>query len=105
MIKITGANEIEDSFYKGRDFGESISSVRDVISDVQKNGDAALKNYSIKFDRADLNKFEIPLSELENAAKKMQRENPDLYNSLCYSHDLALKFALKQKEYGRIYQL
>lgn len=98
MIKIISAKDIEEDFFKGRDFGESISSVRDVISDVQKNGDAALRNYSLKFDRAELDSFEIPLEELEKAAKKMQAENPDLYNSLCYSHELALKFALKQKE-------
>ena len=28
----------------------------------------------------------------------MEKNNPELYKSLCYSHDLALKFALKQKE-------
>ena len=28
----------------------------------------------------------------------MQKENPELYKSLCYSHDLALRFAKKQRE-------
>jgi histidinol dehydrogenase len=28
----------------------------------------------------------------------MERENPNLYKSICYSHDLALRFAKKQRE-------
>ena len=32
------------------------------------------------------------------AAEKMKKNEPELYESLCYSHDMALKFAKKQKE-------
>ncbi|MBQ5499443.1 MAG: histidinol dehydrogenase, partial [Treponema sp.] len=43
-------------------------------------------------------KLEIPQEELKAAAEKMERKDPDLYNSICYSHDLALRFAKKQRE-------
>ena len=98
MIEILNANQIEESFFCGRDFGSSIDTVREVLKDVQKRKDSALHEYTSKFDVCDPESFEIPLDELKNAAQKMEKENPELYNSLCLSHELALKFALKQKE-------
>lgn len=98
MIKIQKANEVEESFFNGRDFGDSIDVVRDVLKDVQSRKDAAVHEYTAKFDVADPAQFEIPMCELKAAAEKMEKENPELYKSLCFSHDMALKFALKQKE-------
>lgn len=98
MIKIQNANEVEESFFTGRDFGDSIDVVRDVLKDVQANKDAAVRKYSEKFDVSSPAQFEIPMSELKAAAEKMEKENPELYKSLCFSHDMALKFAKKQRE-------
>ena len=98
MIKIQKAADVEDSFYNGRDFGGTIDTVRDVLKDVQTRKDAALHEYSTKFDVSSPKSFEIPLAELKAAAEKMQKHNPDLYKALNYSHDLALRFARKQKE-------
>ncbi|MBQ4379402.1 MAG: histidinol dehydrogenase [Treponema sp.] len=98
MIKIQKYSEIEDDFFTGRDFGSSIDIVKDVLKDVKKRGDAALSEYGAKFDVSAPKTFEIPQSELKAAAEKMERENPNLYKSLCYSHELALKFAKKQRE-------
>lgn len=98
MITILNADELEANFFNGRDFGSSIETVRDVLKNVQSSGDAALHEYTQKFDVCNPSSFEIPLSELKAAAEKMQKQNPKLYDSLCLSHDLAYKFALKQKE-------
>ena len=98
MIRIQKAAEVEPEFYTGRDFGDSIAVVRDVLSDVQKNGDRALASYGARFDVSAPAGFEIPQAELKAAAEKMKRNSPDLYDSLCYSHELALRFARKQKE-------
>ena len=98
MIKIQDASELEESFFKGRDFGDSIDTVRTVLKQVQARGDAALREYSAQFDVSAPENFEVPREELMAAAAKLERSNPDLYKSLCYSHSLALKFALKQKE-------
>lgn len=98
MIKIQKYSDINDDFFAGRDFGGSIDVVKDILIDVKNRGDSALSEYGAKFDVSAPENLEIPISTLKNAAEKMQRENPDLYNSLCYSHDLALRFAKKQKE-------
>ena len=98
MIKIQSYKDIESEFFDGRDFGESSDMVKDVLKDVKTRGDAALSEYGAKFDVSAPKTLEIPQSELKAAAEKMQRENPNLYKSLCYSHDLALRFAKKQRE-------
>ena len=98
MIRIQKASEIESAFFGGRDFGSSIDIVRDVCNDVRANGDAAVQKYSRQFDVASPSALEIPQAELKAAAEKMQKENPDLYHALCYSRDLAVRFAKKQRE-------
>lgn len=98
MIKIVKASELEESFFEGRDFGESIDVVKDVLRDVKKMGDKALSDYGAKFDVSAPSHFEIPQNELKAAAEKMKHENPGLYESLCYSRDLAKKFAERQRE-------
>lgn len=98
MIRIQKASEIESAFFGGRDFGSSIDVVRDVLNDVRTNGDSAVKKYTAQFDVASPASLEIPQEELKAAAEKMQKENPDLYHSLCYSRDLAIRFAKKQRE-------
>ena len=98
MIKIQPYSEIEEEFFYGRDFGGSIDVVKDVLSDVKKRGDQALAEYGAKFDLSAPASLEIPQSELKAAAEKMQKENPNLYKSIQYSHDLALRFAKKQRQ-------
>lgn len=98
MIKIFESKDIENAFYNGRDFGESIDVVKDVLKDIQKKGDAALAEYGAKFDVSSPSSLLIPEAELKAAAEKMKKENPELYNSICYSHDLAFRFAKKQRE-------
>ena len=98
MIKIVKASELEESFFEGRDFGESIDVVKDVLRDVKTMGDKALSDYGAKFDVSAPSHFEIPQNELKAAAEKMRREDPGLYESLCYSRDLAKKFAERQRE-------
>ncbi len=98
MIKILKANEIEGEWFEGRTFGSTDETVHSVIEDVAKNGDEALKKYSQKFDVASPSSFLIEENELKAAAEKLKKEHPDTYNAICYSHELALKFALKQKK-------
>ncbi|MCQ2248190.1 MAG: histidinol dehydrogenase [Treponema sp.] len=98
MIRIQKSSEIEDSFFGGRNFGSSIEVVRDVLNDVRANGDSAVRKYTAQFDVASPASLEIPHEELKAAADKLQKENPDLYHALCYSRDLAIRFAKKQRE-------
>ena len=36
MIKIQSADQVEDSFFNGRDFGDSIDTVRTVLNNVRQ---------------------------------------------------------------------
>ena len=98
MIKIVESKDVEKAFFEGRDFGGSIDIVKDVLTDVKNKGDSALREYGAKFDVSSPAAMEIPVEELKAAADKMKASNPDLYESLCYSHDMALRFAKKQRE-------
>ena len=97
MIKIVNANEINDDWFSGRTFGETNETVQSVIADVVKNGDSALRKYGEKFDVSAPTSLLIPEEELKAAAEKLKAEHPETYHAICYSHDLALKFALRQK--------
>ena len=98
MIKVQKYSEIEPEFFDGRDFGGSIDIVKNVLSDVKNRGDAALAEYGAKFDVSAPSSLEIPQTELKAAAEKLKREKPNLYKAIEYSHELALKFAKKQRE-------
>lgn len=98
MIKIQKYADIEPEFFDGRNFGDSIDTVKDVLADVRKRGDTALAEYGARFDVSAPSSLEIPLEELRRAADNLKQKNPDLYNALEYSHDLALRFAKKQRE-------
>jgi len=98
MIKIQKYNEIEKDFFSGRAFGDSNEIVQSVLEDVKKNGDAALRIYGTKFDVSAPVAFEIPQEELKAAAEKLHEKNPDVYNAIMYSHDMALRFATEQRK-------
>lgn len=98
MIRIQKADEVEEEFFCSRNFGESIESVRDILRNVKLRKDEALREYSKKFDLASPHNLKIPEETLKAAAEKMQSENPKLYDSLCYSRDLTVRFAKKQRE-------
>lgn len=98
MIRIQKSDQIEESFFDGRDFGESIETVKDVLRDVKTRKDEALHEYAQRFDVSSPEEFKIPEETLRACAEKMEKENPDLYHSLCYSHELAFRFASKQKD-------
>ncbi len=98
MIKIQNADELEQDFFGFRDFGDSIETVRDVLKNVKEKKDEAVREYSKQFDVACPYNFQISIETLKNVADKMQQENPKLYEALCYSRDLAVRFAKKQLE-------
>ncbi len=98
MIKIQNYTEVEADFFKGRAFGDSNEVVKSVLEEVQKKGDAALRVYGTKFDVSAPATFEIPQEELKAAAEKLHAKNPDVYNAIMYSHDMALRFAKEQRK-------
>lgn len=56
---------------KADDLGKIID---EVFENVQNNGDAALKEYSLKFDKANLTNLKVSAAEIENAAAQVSDE-------------------------------
>ena len=98
MIKIQKYSEVSPDFFSGRNFTGTIESVQTVLNDVKSRGNAALKEYSEKFDKIPLENFEVSQETLKKAADKMKAENKALFDAISYSYELCFRFAKKQKE-------
>lgn len=98
MISIEKYSDVSEDFFRGRSFSESNATVLSVLEEVQKKGDAALRIYGTKFDVSSPKTYEIPAEELKAAAEKLHKKNPDVYNAIMYSHDLAIRFAKEQRK-------
>ncbi len=86
------ASEFREVFQKNTDTAgfEGMSDVMNIIEDVRQNKDAALRDYTKKFDGRDLESFKVPVSRLEES-----------YNALPETERQALE---KIKERIEIYQ-
>lgn len=99
MIRIQKYADVEKEFFTGRDFENSaVQTVNSVLDEIKKKGDNALRIYGQKFDVAVPSVFEVSREDLKAAAEKMMNKKREVYDSLVYSHELALRFAKKQKE-------
>lgn len=98
MIKIVDYTELDEAWFSGRDFTGTDETVREIVETVKKDGDSALRMYGKKFDSVAPDSFLIRADDLKAAAEKLQKENPKLYDALCCSKELALKFARRQKD-------
>ena len=76
MIKIYNYGEVSNEEIFARE--TSNTSVEDVVSaiieNVKANGDKALFEYSLKFDKADLKSFEVSAEEIDEAFKSVDNE-------------------------------
>ncbi|HRX57138.1 MAG TPA: histidinol dehydrogenase [Eubacteriales bacterium] len=61
-------------FARGTDEANVGDAVRGIIRDVAENGDAALKKYAKKFDKAELGSLEVTSDEMEAALKTIEPE-------------------------------
>jgi len=75
MIKILTANEFEASRTIKAPIHEAITkTVSEIIDNIIKHGDAALREYTEKFDGCKLDSFELPQSALNNALNALDPE-------------------------------
>lgn len=89
-MKIYNSNEIPKDFYSKIEF-ESISSVKEIIDDVRKNGDSAVKKYAQKFGDGNLKNFKLTSKEIEQAINNVDKETID-----------TIKFAIRNvKEFAK----
>ena len=76
MIKIMKYGQIsKDEIFARNESELDVSDiVTDIISDVRKNGDAALLAYAKKFDKAELSSLEVTDAEIEEAFQSVEPE-------------------------------
>lgn len=67
MIRIFNGCDESSVFDRSSDLPDVSGSVREIIENVRINGDKALKEYSLRFDKADVEKFEIDPSRMKEA--------------------------------------
>ncbi len=76
MIKIyeKATMKNEDIFIRSTSSPDICDIVADIIYNVRKNGDSAIKEYAKKFDRCDLTSLEVTVEELEEAWNSVDKE-------------------------------
>ena len=96
MIKIINAADAKTQDILTRDI-KTKSGVEDIVSDiienVKANGDAALFEYSKKFDSAELKSLEVTKEEIESAYNS---EGSDYINTLQKARDNIFAFHSRQ---------
>lgn len=98
VIKIIDASDLPETFFSVHRHDEGLDIVPPLLEAVRNRGDEAIREYAKKFDRADPYPFEIEQTVLKEAEENLRKYDPGLYEALCLSRDLALKFAAKQRE-------
>ena len=89
-MKICNYKDIDASFFQKIEF-ESISSVNEIIADIRKNGDKAIKKYAKKFDGEDIKAFRLTDKEIKKAVENVDKKTID-----------TIKFAIKNvKEFAK----
>lgn len=97
MLKIVDAADIPETFWSFHRHSGGLEGVPLIMDAVRSRGDAAVRETAAKFDRANPASFEIPEADRVSAAARLVREDPALYESVCLSRDLALRFAKLQR--------
>jgi histidinol dehydrogenase len=97
-IRSIKAKDLPESFFSVRRLADGLDVVPAILEAVRMHGDSAVREYAAKFDRANPSRFEMDRSVLADAERKLKKENGALYDALCLSRDLALKFAARQRQ-------
>ncbi len=93
-MKIVKFTTIGNNFFKYQEI-EELESVRKIIDDVIQEGDRAVKNYTMKFDSAELDDFTVTAKEVKQAYDSLDSK---MISSLELAAENIKNFAAKQKE-------
>lgn len=99
MIKIMKYGEVPNSeiFARTEPTVNVSDIVADIIYNVRKNGDSALKEYTLKFDGAELDSLLVTNKEIEEAVNSVE---PEFIEILKKAADNIRRFHAKQKREG-----
>ncbi|MCD7879448.1 MAG: histidinol dehydrogenase [Candidatus Gastranaerophilales bacterium] len=91
-MKIYNIDKIGDDFFSKIEF-ENISSVTEIISEVRKNGDEAVRKYTKMFGDGEFSNFKLTGEEIESAINSVDRET---INTLQFAINNVKDFARSQ---------
>ena len=92
------ANTVPESFFSVRRLDDALGVAAGILAAVRERGDTAVRHYASQFDRANPARLEVSSDDVRAAEETLKNENPELYRALRHSRDLAMQFALRQKE-------
>ena len=74
MIRILEYGQVPNSeiFSRSESGADIAGTVRDIIDNVRKNGDAALKEYTLRFDKVELKDITVSKEEIEKARAEVE---------------------------------
>ncbi len=74
MIKILRSYDKKEIFERSAETVDVSSAVRGIINDVRLNGDNALRKYTAKFDKVELDSFEVDAARMKEAYDRTDDE-------------------------------
>lgn len=96
-MKLLNLEDIEIEKIRGKlILDEAIEKVKNIIQDVKSRGDEALKEYTKKFDRVEIDNLRVSDKEVNDAFKKIKKENPEIIKALSEAYDNIREFHEKQ---------
>lgn len=72
-MKRINYSSLKDDFFAYEEFAD-IRQVQTILQEIKKNGDRALREYTLKFDGEDIKDFRIPKEKIQLAYQKVNRE-------------------------------
>ncbi len=106
MIKIYNYSEdnTSDIFKKPVETQSVAETVSEIIANVRVNGDNALKEYSLKFDKTEIEDFRVTDEEIETAYESVEPEFVRILNEAAenirdfHKHQLRSSFVVSEKD-------
>lgn len=95
MIKIVSREDLKRLHRVGIETEEPLSAVQEIIDLVRKKGDEALRTFTLQFDGADVQKWEVSPEEIEEA---MEQADPELVRVLTEAAGRIRKFHEHQRQ-------
>ncbi|MCC8130598.1 MAG: histidinol dehydrogenase [Oscillospiraceae bacterium] len=105
MIKIYNYSEENSEIFRKPVDSQSVAeTVSEIIANVKANGDKALKEYSLKFDKTEIEDFRVTESEIEAAYASVEPEFVRILNEAAenirdfHKHQLRSSFVVSEKD-------
>jgi histidinol dehydrogenase len=90
-----------DSYWKSPEYQEDDKTVetvvKEIITAVSRDGDAAVRDFASRFDKSSPQQLEVPLPQVMQAAVELRRSDPELTTAMELAADHIKRFSLQQR--------